>query len=222
MARKSKFAFLVWCFLGVFIFTFWFFGREVRAESQPRGFSTSLWAGYYLPQDPSFKKVYGDDGEMAEFLQVSKTWLNQIEATVGAGWTHFSGHTVDAQENSTRDKATMNIAAGYLQCAYLFHYTRDQKLVPYLGAGLDAWGYQEDKEDDDSVKGAKYGYHGLAGVRFLLDWLDLDAAKSSLQEFGIDNTYLVLEARWLRIDNFGDNKLDLSGPLYRIGLLWEF
>jgi hypothetical protein len=227
MTRNSRFPFWVWCFLvacflWVFIFTGWLFARDVHAESQAKGISASLWAGYYLPKDPSFQEIYSDDGKLAGFLEFSKIWLNQIEATLGGGWIHFSGHTLDKHDDSSRDKATLDLAAGYFQCSYLFRYAREQKLIPYLGGGLDTWGYQEVKEDDETIKGVKYGYHGMAGIRFLLDWLDPLAAKSSSQEYGIENTYLVLEARWLKIDNFGENKLDLSGPLYRVGLLWEF
>jgi len=221
MARKSRFSFLVCCFLGVFTVTLWFFVREVRAENQSQDFSASFWVGYYLPKDPSFQKIYSDDGEMAGFLEFSKTWLSQIEAAVGIGGTYFTGHTLNDDGTASIDKSTMTLAPGYLQCSYLFHYAQEQKLVPYLGGGLDAWGYQENKAGN-SIEGVKYGYHGLAGVRFLLDWLDPQAAKSSFQEYGVENTYLVLEARWLQIDNFGEHKLDFSGPLYRIGLLWEF
>jgi len=221
MARTAKISFWVWCFLGVFTVTFWFSGREVRAENQSQGFSASFWVGYYLPKDPSFQKIYSDDGELAGFLECSKTWLNQIEATIGIGGTHFSGHTLKEDGTPSIDKARLSLGAGYLQCSYLFHYAQEQKLIPYLGGGLDAWGYQENKAGN-SIEGGKYGYHGLAGVRFLLDWLDPQAAKNSFQEYGIEDTYLVLEARWLQIDNFGEHKLDFSGPLYRIGLLWEF
>lgn len=222
MVRKSKFSFLVCCFLGVFTVTFWFSGREVRAESESQDFSASFWVGYYLPKDTSFQKIYSDDGEMAGFLEFSKTWLSQIEATMGIGGTHFSGRLLMNDPNALCiDKATLTLAPAYLQCSYLFHYAREQKLIPYLGGGLDAWGYLENKAGH-SVKGVKYGYHGLAGVRFLLDWLDPQAAKSSFQEYGVENTYLVLETRWLQINNFGEHKLDFSGPLYRIGLLWEF
>jgi len=227
MARKSRFSFWVCCFSCLCILTVWLFGREARAENQPRNFSVSLWAGYYLPNNPDFKEFYSDDGKAAGFLEFSKTWLGQIEATMGIGGTGFSSHLLMNDPNApggksrTTDKATLALVPGYLQCSCLFHYAREQKLIPYLGGGLDGWGYLEDKAGH-STKGVKYGYHGLAGVRLLLDWLDPHAAKSSLQEYGVENTYLVLEARWVKIDSFGENKLDLSGPLYKAGLLWEF
>ncbi|MEW5803702.1 MAG: hypothetical protein AB1847_16535 [bacterium] len=229
---RSRFSLLVlWCFVWVFISTLLFSpGHKVMAESLQGSYSASLWGGYYLPKNSTFQEVYSDDGEFAGFLEFSKTWSSQIVVTLGGGWIHFSGRQVNPNasqidtdnEKYSADSAKMTLVPGYLQFSYLFRYSQEQKLVPYLGAGLDAWGFQEKMKDGDTVTGAKYGYHGLVGVRLLLDWLDPDAAQSSLQEYGIDNTYLILEARWLRIDDFGGIGLDLSGPLYRVGLLWEF
>ncbi|MEW6378231.1 MAG: hypothetical protein AB1611_01355 [bacterium] len=228
MAKELGLRFAVWkwcrwCLVWLVIGVFGFCGRNSWAAADPsRNLSASLWAGYYLPQDINFQRVYSDDGQLAWFVEFSKTWFGQIEAAAGAGGTNFNGYKLRDEGDSSISKAQMSLGAGYIQCSYLFRYTEGQRLVPYFGGGMDAWGYREKKEGDKTIKGDKYGYHGLAGIRFLLDWLDPEAAGSSEQEYGINNTYLVLEARWLKIDNFGENKLDLSGRLYRLGLLWEF
>lgn len=224
MTRKRWVWSLSLWLLGLFICCFP--ARKALAENWSRpegGLSASVWAGYYLPQDSRFQQIYNDNGRAAGFMEFSKTWSTQIEATLGLGGSYFRGHTLNHDGNSSRDRAKLALAAGYIQGAYLFRYKQEQRLVPYLGGGLDVFGYQEKKEgSDDSIEGCKYGCHGLAGVRFLLDWLDPQAAGEALRDYGIKNSYLVLEACWLQIDNFGEHKLDLSGPLYRIGLLWEF
>ncbi|MCL6584450.1 MAG: hypothetical protein K6U11_12530 [bacterium] len=214
---------------GLFLVGFFWLCCPYRAWAEaPCGLSTSVWAGYYIPQDTNFRRVYNkdniysDEGQLALFLEFSKSWFSQIELAAGFGGTQFRGYTLLGPDNPSIDRVKMSLLAGYTQVSYLFRYVEGQMLVPYFGGGFDAWGYQEKEEGDDPVRGGKYGYHGLVGVRLLLDWLDHRAAESSRQEFGIENTYLVFEAKWLKINNFGESKLDFSGRLYRAGLLWEF
>jgi len=136
-----------------------------------------------------------------------------IEAAIGGGWSHFSGHTVNNTEYPDGDRAILDIATEYLQCSYFFRFVENQTIIPYLGGGFDVCEYNNIIAGNGST-GITFGYHGLIGMRLSLGWGD------SVEE--IKNTYFVLEARRMQIDNLGELKLDPSGQLYRLGLLWEF
>ena len=218
--KKIKTSFWIVCFL--LVLNCCFPGRQAHAEkNQYRAISTSFWIGYYRPKDPTFSLVYPKEKEVCGFVEFSKIWAKRMEVTLGLGGSYFTGHPLNDDGSSNIDKASLTLAPSYLQLSYFLRYSQEQRIVPYLGAGFDAWGYRE-KTETDTLEGCKYGYHYLVGLRFLLDWLDPKSAAYSYRDFGIENTYLVLEARTNSIDNFGGNKLDLSGPIYRLGFLMEF
>ena len=217
ITKKIRFSFWIACLLWILNCCFW--GREVHAEKNKyRKFSLSFGAGCYLPQDSTFQKVYPEDKEMYGFVEFSKIWGNRIETALGLGGSYFTGNPLNDDGSSNIDKASLTLAPCYLQLSYFLRYSQQQRIVPYLGAGFDTWGYRE-KTETDTIEGCKYGYHYLAGLRFLLDWLDPKSAVYAYRDFGIENTYLVLEARSNTVDNFGENKLDLTGPMYRLGFL---
>ncbi|MGA1875570.1 MAG: hypothetical protein ACMUIA_08170 [bacterium] len=195
--------------------------QEALAGSPSGSQFSSFWVGYYLPRDSLFQKVYPDDKEVSFFAEYSRVWADRIEASLGLGGTYFKGSALNADNTPNIDTVRLTIIPTYIQLSYFLRFGPDQKLVPYAGAGLDAWGYQEKKEED-TTRGFKYGYHYLAGLRFLLDWLDPQAATRLSRDEGFVNTYLVIEARSAHINNFRNSKLDLSGIIYRVGISLEF
>ncbi|MBW1973580.1 MAG: hypothetical protein JRI44_12215, partial [Deltaproteobacteria bacterium] len=52
--------------------------------------------------------------------------------------------------------------------------------------------------------------------------LDRENARNLKREWGVENSFLVFEARYSGINSFGEKGLDLSGITYYIGLLFEF
>ncbi len=206
------FLLIICCHLGI---------KEASSEDKYPVSAISLWAGGYYPGDTIFQRVYPVDKEMAVMLELSRNLSRQREITLGLGLSYFKGLTFNQDGSRNTDQSRLILVPGYVQFCYLFSYHQDQRFVPYLGAGLDAWGYQE-RTDEDKFTGCQYGYHASAGIRFLMDWLEPKAAASLQRDYHIENTYLVLEARYNQIDHFGQDKLDFSGPIYRIGVLLAF
>lgn len=183
--------------------------------------SPSFWAGAYIPKDETLRSIYPDYERGAGFLELSWGWPWVFETSLGLGGSYFRGETFSADGSTNTDKALLSLGLGYLQLCAPFRYSQEQWVVPYLGGGLDLWGFRE-KTEKDPIEGYIYGYHYLAGLRILLDWLEPKAAYRLYQDQGIKNTYLVLEARTCTIDDFSTRKLNLSGTVYKLGLLCEF
>jgi len=52
--------------------------------------------------------------------------------------------------------------------------------------------------------------------------IDPDGIKSLDDDFGINDLFVTLEAQYQFINSFGSTGLDLSGPVFSIGFLFEF
>jgi hypothetical protein len=105
--------------------------------------------------------------------------------------------------------------------AWRLHYWSWDYVVPYLKAGIDYVFFREGLSGK-STKGMKYGVHGVAGVQIDMKLIDEGAIKGLDDDFGINDLFLTLEAQYQYINNFGGQGLNLSGPVYSIGLLFEF
>lgn len=114
-----------------------------------------------------------------------------------------------------------------------FKFTSEQLIVPYLGGGVDYSYFKEKsryRDNQDIIRISiihvnRKGYHMNAGVQLLLDRFDNQSARRFDEKFGINATYLTIEARYTDLTDFGDlesEKTDVSGWFYTMGLLFEF
>ena len=101
-------------------------------------------------------------------------------------------------------------------------FDREWVVTPYIGGGLNAWWYEEDKSRGKDTDGWKYGYHGVFGLRVLLDRFDPKQARLVKENYGLMHTYFTLEAVYNWINNLGDSRLDLGGAFYQAGVLFLF
>jgi hypothetical protein len=100
--------------------------------------------------------------------------------------------------------------------------SEDQLVVPFAGGGYNHIFFRQSLEGKETVKGDRFGYHARMGLQLLLDWLDSGAADTFDLDWGVKNSYLVFEAQYRRVDDFGSESIDLGGWSYMGGLLFEF
>ncbi len=105
--------------------------------------------------------------------------------------------------------------------AWRLNYWTWDYIVPYVKVGLD-YVYFRENSSGNKTQGVKLGYHGAGGMQINMKIIGPDAIKSMDADFGINNMFVTLEAQYQMIDNFGGQGLDLSGPLFSIGFLFEF
>jgi hypothetical protein len=84
--------------------------------------------------------------------------------------------------------------------------------------------YQEKIENQATARGYADGYHGKAGLQFLLDGLDQSAANNIFLESGVMHTYFFIEAQRTRamIETATPESVNLGGTSYLAGFLFEF
>jgi hypothetical protein len=102
----------------------------------------------------------------------------------------------------------------------------------YVKAGFDYsfWWIRDGADNiaasDDGKKGygGTFGFHVVAGLAFVLDWLAPDMEKAFDVEWGINTPYIFAEYMYCQLDNFGaKDAFDLTDKAtFHIGIGLEF
>jgi len=209
---------------------------EATPRISDRCCAVTLRAGPYTPEQinpdsagPQFGDVYGDSAQAMfgldfEWQPLRFKYVGTLGLGGGAGFYRKRGQALRPDGTQAPEQATFVIAPGSADITYRMALFTDQPIVPYAGAGLDAWYFSESKEGGaGSVSGAKYGWHWRAGGMLLLDLLDPRSAGAMDVNWGINNTYLFGEYRGINMGNFGKNTgFDLSDRTWFAGLMFEF
>jgi hypothetical protein len=202
-----------------------------RAASIRKGTLLELRGGFYHPSDSdSWDTAFGRSFSGFGGLKLSQEVLKNIEIGLSADYVHAKA----------RNWHVFYVPMG-LNMTYAMRYHQDQLFVPYLGGGVDyVYGKtsgQTDTGQSGEETGPTYlnetGYHAQAGIRLLLDALSEDEASGIDQKFGVNNSYLVFEARYLKLFNSdyadqplggkpGTGYLDPKGMFISMGILVEF
>ena len=188
-----------------------------------RRWLVGLKVGGYEPSSDEADLIYGEDRAWPVQLEIGWVHRRYLEIALGAGYMELDGTglAVETLEKSM-DQLTFRIVPCFMTFRWIPFDYPEQILIPYLGGGINAWWYQEDKPKRENRDGWKSGYHGLLGVRFLLNQFDPEHARVLEKEFGIIRTYLNFEMVYHWIDNFGESRLDLGGAFYQAGILFLF
>jgi hypothetical protein len=75
----------------------------------------------------------------------------------------------------------------------------------------------------NSARGATLGWHAAAGLAFVIDWLDPDAARDFDADLGVNHTALTFEYTYADISGLGQaGRLHVGDTTWSLGLLLEF
>lgn len=151
------------------------------------------------------------------------------------GYGNISGSSVDASGNATVDSTVLHWIPFRLSLVYRFDYLWQRFHFPitlYVKGGFDyvIWLVKDGSDDiattDDGAKGygGTFGFHVVAGLAFVLDWLAPSMAKSFDVEWGVNNSYIFAEYMYANINNFyTGGALDLTDyTAWHVGIGIEF
>jgi len=192
-------------------------------ESEPRSYgSFELWYQFYYFDAPDIYKEFFEK-EFIEPFGISAGWypLRNLDLMVKAGYGERKGHTIGIKSGErSEEEVKLILVPAQAELAYRFDFFNEQFLVPAGGVGYDWWYFKEDDEFGGDVEGDKTGWHATAGLAILLDRLDPSGKFSLEDEYGIENVFLNIEARWCWLTE--EDGFDFSGVGYSAGLLFEF
>lgn len=189
------------------------------AEAQLPKWSLELKGGTFHSDLDEWGTYYGDDRLKDYGFAVGYKPLRPLEIGVEVGYRKDRGQGFAPDHGIVTGDVTYQLLPILATATLRGVFYEDQWLVPYIGAAAGRYYYRITIEAQDRTSGATSGTYVRAGLQLLLDRLDRNAADSMRRHYGIDNTYLFIEARE---DEAEVNGSDLGGTSYLGGLLLEF
>ena len=182
--------------------------------------SLELKGSMWFPENSVVEDFYGTCCNLGAEAEFGLLYKSKFNATVAVGFFHDSGQAVGVDSGlESGDRSSLLLVPIRNNFIFRADFKEEQILVPYAGAGLDYVVFRE-SVDGDSIKGLKFGFHGMGGVALLLD--RIEEIGSALEHSGIDDVYFTVEGRYSKIDSFKSTGLDLSGFSAYFGFMMAF
>ncbi|MFH1830963.1 MAG: hypothetical protein ABH871_09345 [Pseudomonadota bacterium] len=189
-------------------------------EKKPPMWSFEAKTGFWMPTSDALGQFFGKCCNMWTRLEGSILFQQRYGIELGVGFLYNSGHAIGQISGQTsQDKYSFLLIPLELSFVWRADYFTWRYLIPYIKAGFDGVIFRESTAGD-TVKGMKFGTHGAGGLQ--IDLGVIGDVGESMETIGIDDFFLTLDAQYQWINNFGASGLNLSGPVYSIGFLFEF
>ena len=186
--------------------------------------SLELKGGAFFPRAGEWSKFYGRS-YMGEFGgALSYKIHRQIEVGLEGSYARATGNGQQPMNGLVAGKVTHELVPLNLFVLARGVFNENQWLVPYAGGGWTRMFYREKVEGRKKTQGSVNGYHARAGVQFLLDRLEPDAANNLYRDFGVHHTYFLLEGKYTRAlaDTVPAGSVNIGGASCLAGFLLEF
>jgi hypothetical protein len=186
--------------------------------------SLEIKGGYFYPDIDNWKTYYGDDKTWHLAGSLAYKLRKQVDVGIEAGYIKDHGQGKGAISGTVTGNVTYDLAPLNIFILFRGKFNETQWLVPYVGGGWTRMFYKEQIEAQSTVKGHADGYHGRAGLQFLLDEADSTASRNLLADYGIYHTYFFIETQYTRamITDLAGASVNLGGTSYLMGILFEF
>jgi hypothetical protein len=196
------------------------------AMAADSGMGRSNWSlevkgGFFTPALDDWSHYY--DRKSMPQLEASLAYLfaPQLEAGVGSGWMRGKGHLYAPQHASFAGNVIYDLYPVNVFVLVRGVMSDEQWLIPYIGGGWTRMYYQEKVEGENAISGHADGYHIRGGLQLSLDVFDPKAANTMLLDYGIEHTFIFIEAEYTRAV-VNSVSIDLGGTSYLGGLRIEF
>jgi len=141
--------------------------QESAAES-PR-WTYELRGAYFEPDLEQFATFYGDDTD--SLLGIAGTYRLREWLELGGeyGWMEETGAGLLTETGTLGGTVELRLNPAQVFANVIFQRAIDQRVVPYVGAGLMVMRYEQKVDFQDDIEGrTDAGWSARAGVRFLI------------------------------------------------------
>ena len=213
----------------------------------PQRLAFELRFGPYVPDVDSefdgartpYRDYFGSGSRLMTQIEVDyEIWHRFGTIAAGVGLGYFSASATAPLASGTgqpsNDQSTFKIIPVSVSAVYRFDYfleTRRFPLVPYGKVGLD-WAYWQITDGNDEIatdgqngraRGGTLGWHAAAGIAFVLDWVDPEAARSFDADMGVNHTSLLFQVTRSDISGLGmSDRLHVGDTNWSLGLMFQF
>lgn len=201
--------------------------------AEPR-WSLEIKGGNFIPDIPNWAAYYDKRSTTQYSGSLAYKITPLIEAGIELGRSHDEGralgpgHTADAGFPAFAGAATHDIFPLNVFVLMRGIVSEDQWVIPYVAGGLTRIYYRDEIKYQPTARGYADGYHGRAGLQFMLDGIDEDTSKLLSANLGIKHFYLFIEAERTRamIDTEAtatspSRSVNLGGTSWLLGFRFE-
>ncbi len=182
--------------------------------------SLEVKTGFWMPQSSDMDRFFSSCCNLVTRIQGSFLAQRRYGAELGVGFFYKSGSALSVDTGTqSQDHFTFMLIPIELSFVWRADYFDWRYLVPYAKAGFDGWVFRESVAGS-TTKGIKFGMHGVGGLQINIG--KIGDVETNFHDIGINDFFLTLEAQYQWINNFGGKGLDLSGPIFSAGFLFEF
>ena len=192
---------------------------SLSAGAQESKWSSQLHYSHFAPDLDGWDNAYEDDEMKGWYFAMAYKPVSIIDLGVGVGYfsAHGQGHL--PLNDTVGGDVHFIIYPVDVYLEFQGHFSANQWLIPYVGAGYSRIYYQIDIANQSDRKGRASGSHYKAGLKFSLNRIDPLSARQLSRGWGVEDSLLIVEAKWLESDKSG---IDLGGRFVSFGLKFEF
>ena len=206
----------------VVLFIFLFSGIvQADSTSKTPEFTFELQGGTYQPADENWESYYGS----SSMLEMSMSFAYRVFSVLDLGTSISFGQDKGVGVLPLSQLRAGNVSYEMMPIDFYAvlraRFSHRQWIVPYAGGGYTRFFYRQSIDGEGFARGSVNALHARAGLQFLLDPLEPDAARGIYQNYGVINSYLVLEGKMIKAEA-GTPVVNLGGISYRMGFLVEY
>ena len=170
-----------------------------------------------MPSSSALEAYFDKCCNLITRVQGGYMWQKRYGIEGGVGFLYKSGKARAVGSGAvSQDSFSFILVPMEVDFVWRADYFTWRYLIPYVKAGFDGVFYRESVAGS-SVKGMKWGMHSVGGVQLNMSeiakkWGDTDIV---VREF-----FMTFEAQYQWINSFGSGGLNLSGPVFSVGLLF--
>ena len=181
--------------------------------------SLEVKGGRFTPDIDNYETFYGKDHTSEFTVGFGYKFLRQLEVGAQASYIEDEGVGLLPLNQILGGEVTYTLVPVDVFVLFRAVFKENQWVVPYIGGGWTRAFYSQEITNQDDVEGKADGYNARAGIQILLDNMAPKQAHSAQEGIGLDNSYLIFEAKTFSAKK---NGIELGGTSYLIGLLFEF
>jgi len=185
----------------------------------PPRWSFDFKGGRFGPELADWKQYYGSDSMREYTVALGYMPMRTLELGTELGRAHAVGQGLLPINGLLGGEVDYTLVPVHIYVIARAVFTPKQWLIPYAGGGWSRAYYKQDIAYQQERTGHADGWNARVGVQLLLNPLDPSSARSLALDYGIDYTYLTLEAQRFRADV---NGTELGGYSYLLGLRLEY
>ncbi|MDX1810783.1 MAG: hypothetical protein R3240_02470 [Gammaproteobacteria bacterium] len=195
-------------------------GSQTALAKSP-SYTFEATGGLFFPSDKNWADYYGNDRMLEASMSFSRRLFYVLDLGMSFNYGKDRGTAVLKSSGTKTGNVTYQILPVDLFAVFRARFGENQWVVPYAGIGYTRFNYRQEIEGETDTQGAVNGRIYRAGLQILLDPLERGAAHDMYANYGVINSYLLLEAKHTSatVDSTGAS---LGGRSYRIGFLLEY